>query len=220
MQQKLITLLLCLLPYIVAGAKGTRPTLLTKGVETLNAKRSNTSYRFIVVHSAGADIQRLQAERAQTLATYIGQTYHVKGEEHITTSSEEGTGGGKLQETYIMNYRSDVSSEKFYARLVDEFWDKSRSTGMYEYHALFAVSEQGQEPVWDEFSVISPSGAAPVLMSVVPGVGQFYKGQKAKGLIRHWGFSFHGKPELLEELLEKHPDTGFVQQDRSCEGLS
>lgn len=39
----------------------------------------------------------------------------------------------------------------------------------------------------------------------------FVKEQKAKGLIRHWGFSFHATPEILEELLTKHPDTEFVQ---------
>ena len=39
----------------------------------------------------------------------------------------------------------------------------------------------------------------------------FVKEQKAKGLIRHWGFSFHADPDLLEELLEKHPDAEFVQ---------
>ena len=39
----------------------------------------------------------------------------------------------------------------------------------------------------------------------------FVKEQKAKGLIRHWGFSFHADSALLEELLQKHPDAEFVQ---------
>ena len=34
---------------------------------------------------------------------------------------------------------------------------------------------------------------------------------EAKGLIKHWGFSFHAGPELLDELLTKHPDAEFVQ---------
>ena len=37
------------------------------------------------------------------------------------------------------------------------------------------------------------------------------KEQKAKGLIKKWGFSFHADPELLEELLTHHPDADFVQ---------
>ena len=39
----------------------------------------------------------------------------------------------------------------------------------------------------------------------------FVKEQKEKGLIKHWGFSFHADPELLEELLKSHPDAEFVQ---------
>ena len=35
--------------------------------------------------------------------------------------------------------------------------------------------------------------------------------QKAKGLIRHFGFSFHDKPELLDKVLSEHPEVEFVQ---------
>ena len=34
---------------------------------------------------------------------------------------------------------------------------------------------------------------------------------KAKGLIRHMGFSLHAPPEDLDEILGKHPETEFVQ---------
>ena len=37
------------------------------------------------------------------------------------------------------------------------------------------------------------------------------KEKKAQGKIRHFGFSFHGSPEYLEELLEAHPEAEFVQ---------
>jgi predicted aldo/keto reductase-like oxidoreductase len=43
------------------------------------------------------------------------------------------------------------------------------------------------------------------------GIWDFVKEAKQKGLIRHYGFSFHDQPELLEELLQKHPDVEFVQ---------
>ena len=39
----------------------------------------------------------------------------------------------------------------------------------------------------------------------------FVKARKEEGLIRHDGFSFHGSPELLDELLTKHPEVDFVQ---------
>jgi len=35
--------------------------------------------------------------------------------------------------------------------------------------------------------------------------------KKAKGLVKHAGFSFHDSPELLDEILTKHPEMEFVQ---------
>ncbi len=35
--------------------------------------------------------------------------------------------------------------------------------------------------------------------------------KKKEGKIRHFGFSFHGTPELLEEILAKHPEVEIVQ---------
>ena len=35
--------------------------------------------------------------------------------------------------------------------------------------------------------------------------------KKKEGKIRHFGFSFHGSPELLERILDDHPEVEFVQ---------
>ena len=35
--------------------------------------------------------------------------------------------------------------------------------------------------------------------------------RKAEGKIKHFGFSFHGSPELLEKVLDEHPEVEFVQ---------
>lgn len=39
----------------------------------------------------------------------------------------------------------------------------------------------------------------------------FVKEEKAKGRIKHYGFSYHDGPELLDEILTAHPDAEFVQ---------
>ncbi len=39
----------------------------------------------------------------------------------------------------------------------------------------------------------------------------FLKEMKAKGKIRHIGFSYHDGPELLEQILTRHPELEFVQ---------
>lgn len=43
------------------------------------------------------------------------------------------------------------------------------------------------------------------------GLWDYLKELKAQGKVRHYGFSFHGTPELLDELLTIHPDVEFVQ---------
>jgi len=43
------------------------------------------------------------------------------------------------------------------------------------------------------------------------GAWDYLANMKEKGIIRHMGFSFHGPPEDLEEILTKHPEAEFVQ---------
>ncbi len=43
------------------------------------------------------------------------------------------------------------------------------------------------------------------------GLWDFVAEKKREGLIRHIGFSFHGGPKLLDELLTEHPEVEFVQ---------
>jgi len=43
------------------------------------------------------------------------------------------------------------------------------------------------------------------------GIWDYVRELKAEGLVRHYGFSFHDSPELLDEVLTEHPDVEFVQ---------
>lgn len=40
---------------------------------------------------------------------------------------------------------------------------------------------------------------------------EFVRNLKEKGIIKHYGFSFHDTPEALDDILTKHPDAEFVQ---------
>ena len=43
------------------------------------------------------------------------------------------------------------------------------------------------------------------------GIWDFVKARKEEGLIKHYGFSFHDKADVLDALLTAHPDVEFVQ---------
>jgi len=42
------------------------------------------------------------------------------------------------------------------------------------------------------------------------GLWEYFGQLKSQGVIRHIGFSFHGHPKDLDEILTKHPETEFV----------
>ena len=65
--------------------------------------------------------------------------------------------------------------------------------GYFDYYLLHAI-HQGNRGNYDKFHL-----------------WDFVREQKARGLIRHYGFSFHGDPAMLEELLTEHPDVELVQ---------
>ena len=65
--------------------------------------------------------------------------------------------------------------------------------GYFDFYLLHAISDNNIE-YYDKF-----------------GIWDFVKEAKEEGLIKHYGFSFHGTPELLDRLLTEHPDVDVVQ---------
>ena len=65
--------------------------------------------------------------------------------------------------------------------------------GYFDYYLLHAIQRSNYQK-YDEYHI-----------------WDYVKELKEKGLIRHYGFSFHGDPDLLKEMLDKHPDVDFVQ---------
>ena len=70
---------------------------------------------------------------------------------------------------------------------------KRTGAGYLDYYLLHSLMENNYKK-YDKFNL-----------------WDFAKEQKEKGTIRHYGFSFHGGPELLDQLLTEHPDVDFVQ---------
>ncbi|MBR2284292.1 MAG: aldo/keto reductase [Ruminococcus sp.] len=79
------------------------------------------------------------------------------------------------------------AKQQFYTSL------ERTGAGYFDYYLLHALQRNNYKK-YDEYHI-----------------WDFVKEQKAKGLIRNYGFSFHADPELLEELLCLHPDVDFIQ---------
>lgn len=79
------------------------------------------------------------------------------------------------------------AKQQFYTSL------ERTGAGYFDYYLLHAL-QAGNYKTYDKYHI-----------------WDFVKEQKEKGLIKHWGFSFHAGPELLDEILTAHPDVEFVQ---------
>ena len=79
------------------------------------------------------------------------------------------------------------AKQQFYTSL------ERTGAGYFDYYLLHAL-QRGNYKKYDEYHL-----------------WDFVKEQKAKGLIKYYGFSFHADPALLEELLTDHPDVDFIQ---------
>lgn len=90
-----------------------------------------------------------------------------------------------------LNARVATSAEDARQQLTTSL--ERTGAGYFDYYLLHALGK-GNVGKYDEYDLWN-----------------FVKQAKEQGLIRHWGFSFHDGPELLDELLTKHPDVEFVQ---------
>ena len=70
---------------------------------------------------------------------------------------------------------------------------KQTGAGYFDFYLLHNLGDSRTIP-FDEFDLWN-----------------YFLNEKAKGKIKHLGFSFHSTPEQLEEILNKHPEAEFVQ---------
>ena len=159
---------------------GPKPQWVSKGVANLNSKRSNDTYYFRAIQNEGRDLQVLKDSRIQHLSEYISQQHHFTGKATTEILNQQEGQSARSSVNFRMVFQDESQSVTFDAVLVDEYWE-AISSGNYRYYALFAVSDKGDKACFDEFSTTRTYGALPALMSVVPGVGQLYKGSKVKG---------------------------------------
>lgn len=70
---------------------------------------------------------------------------------------------------------------------------ENTGVGYFDYYLIHGI-EAGMYPKYEEFDAFG-----------------WVLDKKAQGLVKHAGFSFHDTPELLDEILTKHPEMEFVQ---------
>ena len=126
--------------------------------------------------------------------TYFDTAFVYEGSEEAT---REALVKRYPRESYTLatklNARVAKGAEDARAQLLTSL--ERTQAGYFDYYLLHALSAVG-----DNYRRYEQYG-----------LWDFIREQKAAGKIRQIGFSFHGSPELLDELLSAHPEVEFVQ---------
>ena len=88
---------------------------------------------------------------------------------------------------FMMAPTEKAAKRQFYTSL------ERTGAGYFDYYLLHAFMENNYQK-YDKFHL-----------------WDFVKEQKAKGLIKHFGFSYHAGSELLDRILTEHPEVDFIQ---------
>ncbi|MBP5718416.1 MAG: aldo/keto reductase, partial [Abditibacteriota bacterium] len=149
---------------------------------------------------AGGEIDIEQTKQMVDLFMEAGQTYFDTAYVYDSGESEKAAKAALVdrypRESFTLATKLNAwlgePDEKTAKRELQVSLERT-GAGYIDYYLLHALQENNRH-IYDRY-----------------GLWDFVKEQKAKGLIRHWGFSFHDTPELLDQLLTAHPDAEFVQ---------
>ena len=88
---------------------------------------------------------------------------------------------------WLQAHDEESAKKQFYTSL------ERTGAGYFDYYLLHGL-QPGNWTKYDEYRL-----------------WDFVREQKAKGLLKHIGFSYHAGPELLDKLLTDHPEMDFIQ---------
>lgn len=150
-------------------------------------KELNQTYRFVEVVSKGSSIEAARIEALNVLAQnqqFRNAVMMNMNIENLSNIDQVRT-NGDLQETIHdkITVQMEVKGQTFRLQgyTIDEYVAGYRY-GQYSLHTLFMVAVT-DNPVFDHTYLSTSYGAAPVAMSVIPGMGQIYKGSVTKGIL-------------------------------------
>ncbi len=86
-----------------------------------------------------------------------------------------------------------MKEKKDRERIFQEQLDRT-GAGYFDYYLIHSIEEGYNYDTYEKLDCFN-----------------FCMEKKKQGLIRHFGFSFHGSPDLLIQVLDRHPEIEFVQ---------
>lgn len=152
-----------------------------KGIDKLNGMRSNDTYNFQMFQQSNEDETVIELNRMKPLLDYVGETYGVSSDA-MTVDSLVLSNDALV---YTVSFDNKGQQGVVYAQMIDEYTKyDTHVNGAFDYdnYQLYAISAPNVAPEYDNFNLTrSYNPATCTLMSLIPGMGQFHKGQNVRG---------------------------------------
>lgn len=152
----------------------------------------NDTYMFVEVISYGNSIgvARMNALHELALNKQLEEAATVSVESGMLAHSEsyiDNKGNEKDVTKETFDVKVEIKNQKYQvqAKKIDEYSTKGHD-GEVKLYTLYMVALSAH-PVYDTTYLTDKYGAAPAFMSLIPGVGQWYKGSKVKGSVMFAG---------------------------------
>ncbi|MDE6042778.1 MAG: hypothetical protein K2G07_04430 [Muribaculaceae bacterium] len=177
--------LLALMAFVTpeSAAAQDKPTWASRGVGELNRSRSNDTYEIKVVESHDVNHGRLERMKLQPLLMHIRQNMGAEPDGLAVDSIAQPDGSILLSITYFdkAGDQHNIKAKRIDAYSnYDDFEVNSFEWQMWQ---LYAIGKPDVEPRFDEFEITHSYNSKALAMSIIPGWGQLYKGQTAKGCV-------------------------------------
>lgn len=126
--------------------------------------------------------------------------------EHVSQVWENGRLTERITNDLETNTRAKSDEMTLHASLIDEYWTKD-NTGTYHLTRLYAKSELGRMPLYDNVVLTTKYASDPAVwgLSLLPGAAQMYKGSYLKGgLIMGGTVALAGGLVVFESLRQSY----------------
>lgn len=181
----LILLILCYCSYC-ALAQTVSDKMKPRWITSILPKNISPSYTFINASGTGGSLEEARQRAFVNLTTKLEHERGIKVSSSVKVkSNSQRIGGRRSQQSsqiFQMECTEDGKNITLNTRVIDEYWEREK-TGSYTCYILYTVADNNLSggSYDDDIWLTTSYGAKGFFMSLIPGVGQLYKGSKLKG---------------------------------------
>lgn len=186
MERKLIIfLMLCTCCLLTVSAQQKSDRLRPRWLTSSLPKSQSSSYVFMDASGTGSTLEEARQRSFVNLSTKLEHERGIKVSSSVKVNSNSVREGGKrsqqTRQVYQMECVENGKEISMNTRIIDEYWEQDARG--YVCYILYTITDNNSAggSYDDDIYLTTSYGAKGFFYSVIPGVGQLYKGSKLKG---------------------------------------